>query len=103
MNEFEDNEIKEKEDTKTSVLKEIKDALKNNKAVIGTNETLKLLKQGKILKIFVSYNTSNDVKDDINYYTKISNINVIELDIPNEELGVVCQKPFSISVIGIIK
>ena len=85
-----------------SATDEIKKNLKTDKLVIGTDKTVKLLKLGKLAKVFVAENTAELVENDLNYYSKINNIEVSKLDIDNEELGVLCKKPFSISVMGLL-
>lgn len=80
---------------------EIKKALQAKKAVIGTNRVIKQLKLGKLEKVFLTSNTSKDIKESIKYYAKLSKTKVIQLKQPNEELGTICKKPFAISVLGI--
>ena len=82
---------------------EIRKLLESNKIVIGTDEVMKLLKLGKISKVFITSNCPDSVKEDLEKYAGISKAEVVQLDIPNEELGVVCKKPFSISVAAIVK
>ena len=82
---------------------EIKKLLKTDKIVIGTEKTLKNLKQGKLAKVFLSSNCSESAEKDLTYYVKLANAKVVKLDIPNDELGVLCKKQFSISVLGIVK
>ncbi len=83
------------------ILDEIRGVLKDGNAIIGTERTMKLLRQGKIKKIFLAANTNERVRGDIKHYSKIDSVAVVELGINNEELGTLCRKPFSISVIGI--
>jgi len=80
---------------------EIKKNLKTDRLVIGTEKTLKLLKLGKLAKIFIAKNTAEMIETDLKYYSKINNVELSKLDIDNEGLGVLCKKPFSISVIGL--
>ena len=82
---------------------EIKKYLKGSRLILGTNLTIKQLKLGKIFKVFLSSNCSERVKKDINYYCSMSNCSVENLQTPNEELGIVCKKPFSVSVVGLLK
>ena len=82
---------------------EIKKALENKKAIIGTDRVIKLLKQGLLKKVFVSLNCPKEIKESINYYKSISGVEVVELEKDSEELGVLCKKPFTISVLGILK
>lgn len=82
-------------------MKELKEALKQkNKVIIGTEKTLKLLKKGQLTSIYLSSNCPSHVKQDVEHYAKLHEIKVIMLKQSNEELGVMCKKPFSISILG---
>jgi len=54
-------------------------------------------------KIFVASNCQPMLMNDLKRYSKISDIELLETKIPNDELGTVCKKPFSIVVLGILK
>ncbi len=82
---------------------EIRKLLGTGKLVIGTERVIKGLKRGEITKVLITSNCPEDVKEDITNYAKISKAEVVQLKIPNDEMGVVCKKPFSISVAGIMK
>ncbi|MFH1590015.1 MAG: ribosomal L7Ae/L30e/S12e/Gadd45 family protein [archaeon] len=82
---------------------EIKKLLGNQKLIIGNERVLKNLRNDKIEKIFVSSNCSSEKLDDLKHYASLNNVKVDALDIPNDELGVVCKKPFFVSVIGILR
>ena len=77
--------------------------LKTKKLVIGTDRTIKNLKLGKLGKIFLSSNCPAGVKEDVVHYSKLSKVEIIKLNYPNDEVGTLCKKPFSISVIGVKK
>jgi len=109
-----ENEIEEskgeKEDKKNKKVKkkedylvEIKKNLTQKKIIIGAKKTVKNIKLGRIKKIFLSSNCPRDIRKDIKYYSKISKFDIIELDYKNDELGIICKKPFSIAVLGIAK
>lgn len=83
--------------------KEIKKALKEENVIIGTEITLKNLKQGKIARIYLSSNCQSATKDEISHLAEINKTKIIELGINDEELGVICKKPFSISVLSVSK
>lgn len=87
----------------SDVIKEIKSTLKDGKVVLGTEQTIKLIKQDKLKKVFLSSNCKKDIKADLQKYAKISKVELVDVSVPNRELGVVCKKPFSISVIGVLK
>lgn len=83
--------------------KEIKELIENKNLIIGTKRTMRYLKLGKIEKIYLSSNCKEDIKADLEYYTKITPIQIIQLKYPNDELGILCKKPFPISVLSILK
>jgi len=80
---------------------EIKKLLGTKKLIIGSERTLKLLKTGKLAKVVIAKNTNKKMKDDIEYYG--SEVEIIQTEKTNEELGVLCKKPFPISVLGVAK
>ena len=82
---------------------DIKKALEANKIVIGAEETLKKIKLGRLSKVFVSSNCPGNIKGDLERASKVAKLDFVILDKNNEELGVVCKKPFSISVLSILK
>tara|TARA_Y100000310_G_scaffold308868_1_gene352407 strand:- start:2165 stop:2410 length:246 start_codon:yes stop_codon:yes gene_type:complete len=75
----------------------LSDALKQGKVVIGTESTLKALKNGKVKEVFLAKNCPEDLKKQIERYCEISGAKLNKLDQTNEELGVTCKKPFSIN------
>jgi len=87
----------------TSPASEIRKLLGTKKIVIGTERVMKQLKAGSIEKVFVTSNCPEDIREDISRYARISKAAVVELEMPNDELGIVCKKPFSISIVGIVK
>lgn len=82
---------------------EIKKMVKAGNIIIGTIRTLKSLKLGKIGKVLVSSNCPARVENSLNYYAASSNAEIYKIDYPNDELGVICKKPFSISVLGVLR
>ena len=80
-------------------IKEIRNSLEQKRAILGSDETLKNLKIGKIEKVFISENCT-DVEE-IDRLCKLAKIPLVHLTYPNDELGVLAKQPFSISVIGV--
>jgi ribosomal protein L30E len=39
----------------------------------------------------------------LNKYGKLSGFEVLDTKVPNDDLGTVCKKPFSIALIGVLK
>lgn len=79
---------------------ELKDVLKGKNVMFGTNETVKGLKLGKVKKVLLASNCPKSVKDTIAHYAKIANAVVIELDVPDKEIGLLSKKPFGVSVLS---
>lgn len=84
-------------------MEDIKKLVKEKKVFIGTEQTMKNLKLGNVSKIFLASNCIDNVKEDIKHYSELAGTEVVELDTPNDELGLMCRKPFSISVLGVKK
>ncbi|MBI2653938.1 50S ribosomal protein L30e [Candidatus Woesearchaeota archaeon] len=82
---------------------EIKKMMKAGNVLIGTERTIKKLKLGKVHKVLVSANCPMRVEKDINYYAGLSGAELHKLDYQNDELGVICKKPYSISVLAVVK
>ena len=82
---------------------EIKKMFKAGNVIVGTERTIKSLKLGKVQKVLVSSNCPAKVEKDVDYYAGISNAELQKIDYANDELGVICKKPFSISVLAFLK
>lgn len=82
---------------------EIKKLIEAKSLVIGTEKTIKNIKLGKVEKVIVSSNCPDQIFEDISHYAEMSKTETIKVSYPNEELGVICKKPFSISVLSILK
>jgi len=82
---------------------EIRKLLKSKGIVIGTGRTLKNLKLGKVGKVYLSSNCSEKARESIEHYSKLGKAEIVKLKYPNDELGILCKKPFSISVLSVSK
>lgn len=80
-------------------LTELRKALKEKTITFGTEKTIKMLRNGKAKKVFISSNCPEDTRQTVLHYAKLSNIEVITLKLPNDEIGLTCKKPFGISVL----
>lgn len=89
--------------TEDPTIAAIKVALKKDTAVVGTQITLKRLREGKLEKIYLTSNCPSDLVDSVNRYASMSGCAVEKLSYPNDELGALCKKPFSVSVLGLLR
>ena len=85
-----------------TILQDIKKNLKTDNLIIGTKRTLKMLKSGKLKKVAAASNIPEELDKDLSYYSELAKVEYSRLDMPNDELGTYCKKPFSISVIGLL-
>lgn len=81
----------------------IKKVMETGNVVIGTKETIKCMRLGKVATVYVTSNCPNGVNKDLAHYSSISGTAVVQLEQPNDELGIICKKPFAISVLGVLK
>ena len=84
-----------------TIEEEIKTALSNNKVLIGTRTVMKELKTGKLNSVIISNNCPERIKKDLYHYNGIIKIEIKEFSGSGNDLGVLCGKPFGISVLGI--
>ncbi len=81
---------------------ELRIAIRTGKVALGSNNTIKLTKLGKVKLVVIASNAPPYIKKDIKYYAKLSNIPVYEYEGTNLELGAICGKPFSVASLAII-
>ncbi|MBW2982988.1 ribosomal L7Ae/L30e/S12e/Gadd45 family protein [Candidatus Woesearchaeota archaeon] len=84
-------------------ISEIKKLLNDERLIIGTERTMKALRQGSLEKVYLAANPAADVKADLERYAGMGNLDKVDLDVTNDELGTLCRKPFPISIIGLRK
>lgn len=81
--------------------KTIKENLKENKVIIGFKSVIKILKKGSPQMIVLANNIPEENKKMIIHNAQISNVEIKEYQNDNVNLGLVCGKPFPISVLAI--
>ena len=84
-------------------MNEIKKLLDSDKLVFGKDRVIKGLKNGEFVKVFLASNINSESLEDVERYASLSNAELEHLKFPNDELGTFCKKPFSVSVIGLLK
>ncbi len=81
--------------------KAIASAVKTGKVSFGANAALQNAKTGKAKMIILASNCPKDIKDDIEYYGKISKVPVITYKGGSMDLAEVSGKMFIISAMSI--
>ena len=82
-------------------ISEIQKAIADKKQVYGLLVTLKLLKAKKVKIVYLTSNVAKQAQEDIMYYAGLTQTPVEKLSITNEDLAIICKKPFMINVISI--
>ncbi|UCD07797.1 MAG: ribosomal L7Ae/L30e/S12e/Gadd45 family protein [Candidatus Aenigmatarchaeota archaeon] len=83
--------------------KQIKDAIKNDKLIIGSRTVLKNLKNEMLESVVYASNCPEELMKDLNHYSKVSGIKLEEFNGNSVQLGELCGKPFRILIIGMKK
>ncbi|WP_461866087.1 50S ribosomal protein L30e [Thermococcus sp.] len=81
---------------------ELRKVLETGKIIIGSKRTIELSKTGGAKLIIIAKNAPKDVKDDVTYYSRLSNIPVYEFDGTSVELGTLLGKPFVIAALAVV-
>jgi len=82
-------------------LDKLKQILKDKKKLtLGADETLKNIKLGKVHTIFLSKDCKPLIRDKILSNKNEGDLEIFELDVNAIDIGILCKKQFSISVIS---
>lgn len=76
----------------------LRKAIAAKKFKVGTEETIKALKSGEAKEVYVSSNCPDELKERVKKYVDTVGGSFNQLKVNNEELGVICKKPFSINM-----
>ena len=83
--------------------KEIKDAVKAKKLVIGSRTVIKGVKGGSLKSVVCASNCPEGTEKDLNHYATLSKIEVKKFTGDSSRLGELCGKPFNVLMVGIQK
>jgi large subunit ribosomal protein L30e len=81
--------------------KAIATAVKTGKVSFGANAALQNAKTGKAKLIILAANCPKDIKEQVEYYGKISKVPVLTYKGASMDLAMVCNKLFIISALSI--
>jgi large subunit ribosomal protein L30e len=81
--------------------KAIVTVVKTGKVSFGTNSALQNAKTGKAKMIILAANCPKDIKEQVEYYGKISKVPIMTYKGAAIDLAVVCNKLFVISALSI--
>ena len=81
--------------------KAIATAVKTGKVSFGANAALQNAKTGKAKMIILAANCPKDIKEEVEYYCKLSKVPVMTYKGAAMDLAAVCNKLFTISALSI--
>ena len=84
-----------------SIEKTIKEKMKQEKVLLGYKSVMKSLKTGRPEIIVYANNLPDERRKMLEHNAKISNVEIKEYPNDSVNLGLVCGKPFSVSVLVI--
>ena len=76
-------------------------AVDTGKVILGSNKSIQAIKLGNGELVVLAANAPKTLKEDIEVYSKLSEIPVHVFDGSSVELGSICGKPFTVSVLVI--
>ncbi len=76
---------------------------KSGKVLMGKNASLEAARMRKARMIILANNTPATLKNDIETYAKMSSIPVVGFPRSSQDLGALCGRPHSCSVLTIIE
>lgn len=77
--------------------KAIATVVKTGKVFLGGNSTIRSAKTGKAKLIILAANCPENIREDIRYYCRLSNVPLIIYKGSSKDLAAVCGKPFLVS------
>ena len=77
----------------------IRVAVDTGNVTLGSDKSIQSLKLGKGKLVIMARNCPKDIREDVNHYSKLSDISVYDYDGTSVELGSVCGKPFTVATL----
>ncbi|MEM2971089.1 MAG: 50S ribosomal protein L30e [Candidatus Bathyarchaeia archaeon] len=81
--------------------KAIATAVKTGKVLFGASSALQNAKTGRVKLIILAANCPKTIREDIEYYCKLSNVPIITYKGSSIDLAAVCGKPFTVAALSI--
>jgi len=86
-----------------SLDRELKVVLKTGNVVLGSREVLKVISFGKGKLVIIASNCPELIKEQIEYYAKLSSIPVYHAPYTSMEIGEMCQRKHPISSLLVLE
>lgn len=77
----------------------IRVAVDTGTVTLGSDKSVQTLKLGKGKLVIIAENCPEEIREDVMYYSKLSDIPVYTYDGSSVDLGSVCGKPFTVATL----
>ncbi|MBE6486198.1 MAG: 50S ribosomal protein L30e [Methanosphaera stadtmanae] len=77
----------------------IRVAVDTGKVILGSNKSIQAIKLGNGELVVMAANAPKNLKEDVEVYSKLSEMPVYVFDGSSVDLGSICGKPFTVSVL----
>ncbi len=77
----------------------IRVAVDTGNVTLGSDKSVQGIKHGKGKLVIIAENCPVDIREDVLYYSKLSDIPVHDYEGTSLELGSVCGKPFTVATL----
>ena len=77
----------------------IRVAVDTGSVTLGSDKSIQALKLGKGKLVVIADNCPRDIKEDIEHYSKLSEIPVYTYEGTSVELGSVCGRPYTVATL----
>ncbi len=84
------------------IAREIRKAIDTGKVILGTDKSMVALKSGEAKLVIYAANSKKDAVEDLLHYASLASISTMEYKGTGVDLGMVCGKPFIVSMLTII-
>ncbi len=83
------------------VKKAISNTVKTGRVFFGANSAIETAKTGRAKLIIIATNCPQNIREDLEYYSSLSNTPIVSFNGSSRDLGAACGKTFIISTLTI--
>jgi len=88
--------------TVEGIVSELKKLLTDEKLVLGSERTLKLLRDKRLEKVYLASTCDHAVREQVEHLAGVQDVQIEVLTKTADEIGVICRRPFAVSVVGVL-
>ncbi len=87
----------------TDLSTNIRLAVDSGKVALGVNEVLSSIRGNKAKLVVAASKNKKEILQDVQHISKVANVKIILYEGDTMQLGAICGKPYSVSVLSIIE